>query len=46
MVLLNTTILHIKAIKILERGQASGHIIKGKLVASISGIDHENVDPN
>ena len=45
-VLLNAMRLHIKVLQQSKRGQESGQIIKGKLVASVSGTDHEGFDPD
>ena len=46
MVLLNAMRLYIKVLQLSKRGQASGQIIKGKLVASASGTEHEGFDPD
>ena len=46
MVLLNVMRLRIKVLQPLKRSQASGQIIKGKLVASVSGIEHKGFDPD
>ena len=44
MVLLNVMRLHIKVLQLSKRSQASGQIINGKLVASVSGTEHKGFD--
>ena len=46
MVLLNVMRLRIKVLQLSKRSQASGQIIKGKLVASVSGTEHKGFYPD
>lgn len=44
MVLLNAMRLHIIVLQLTKKGQASGQIIKGKVVVSASGTEHKGFD--